>query len=194
MQRGGEHRVSAAVSAIRVLDEIKGMERKNLALELLKKILGDEIKGRSRKNLIQSRKLSEMLESAIKRYQNNLLTAAQVIEELINLAKDMRSTDEQNKELGLTYDEVAFYDALAMNGSAKEVMGDETLRDLARILVEKMRANTSIDWTIKESVQAKLRVLVKRTLKQFGYPPDKTILATENILKQAEMFAEEWSG
>lgn len=176
------------------LAEIKGMERKNLALELLKKILGDEIKGRSRKNLIQSRKLSEMLESAIKRYQNNLLTAAQVIEELINLAKDMRSTDEQNKELGLTYDEVAFYDALAMNGSAKEVMGDETLRDLARILVEKMRANTSIDWTIKESVQAKLRVLVKRTLKQFGYPPDKTILATENILKQAEMFAEEWSG
>lgn len=174
------------------LAEIKGMERKNLALELLKKILGDEIKGRSRKNLIQSRKLSEMLESAIKRYQNNLLTAAQVIEELINLAKDMRSTDEQNKELGLTYDEVAFYDALAMNGSAKEVMGDETLRDLARILVEKMRANTSIDWTIKESVQAKLRVLVKRTLKQFGYPPDKTVLATENILKQAEMFAEEW--
>ena len=175
------------------LAEIKGMERKNLALELLKKILGDEIKGRSRKNLIQSRKLSEMLESAIKRYQNNLLTAAQVIEELINLAKDMRSTDEQNMELGLTYDEVAFYDALAMNGSAKEVMGDESLRDLARILVEKIRANTSIDWTIKESVQAKLRVLVKRTLKQFGYPPDKTVLATENILKQAEMLAEEWS-
>jgi type I restriction enzyme, R subunit len=175
------------------LAEIKGMERKNLALELLKKILGDEIKGRSRKNIIQSRKLSEMLESAIKRYQNNLLTAAQVIEELINIAKDIRNTDEQNKNLGLTYDEVAFYDALAMNGSAKEVMGDETLRDLARILVEKMRANTSIDWTIKESVQAKLRVLVKRTLKQYGYPPDKTILATENILKQAEMFAEEWS-
>lgn len=169
------------------------MERKNLALELLKKILGDEIKGRARKNFIQSRKLSEVLESAIKRYQNNLLTAAQVIEELINLAKEMRNTDEQNKELGLTYDEVAFYDALAMNGSAKEVMGDETLRDLARILVEKVRANTSIDWTIKESVQAKLRVLVKRTLKQFGYPPDKTVLATENILKQAEMFAEEWS-
>lgn len=176
------------------LEEIKGMERKNLALELLKKILGDEIKGRSRKNFTQSRKLSEMLELAIKRYQNNLLTAAQVIEELINLAKDMRSTDEQNKELGLTYDEVAFYDALAMNGSAKEVMGDESLRDLARVLVEKMRANTSIDWTIKESVQAKLRVLVKRTLKQFGYPPDKTVLATENILKQAELFAEDWSG
>src|SRR3989339_1835391 len=174
------------------LDEIKGMERKNLAMELLKKILGDEIKGRSCNNLIQSRKLSEMLESAIKRYQNNLLTAAQVIEELINLAREIRSEDEQNSELGLTYDEVAFYYALAVNDSAKEVMGDETLRDLARILVEKVRANTSIDWTLKESVQAKLRVLVKRTLKQFGYPPDQQLLATENILKQAEMFAEEW--
>jgi len=175
------------------LDEIKGMERKNLAMELLKKILGDEIKSRSRKNFIQSRKLSEMLESAIKRYQNNLLTAAQVIEELINLAKDIRSEDEQNSELGLTYDEVAFYYALAVNDSAKEVMGDETLRDLARILVEKVRANTSIDWTLKESVQAKLRVLVKHTLKQFGYPPDQQLLATENILKQAEMFAQEWA-
>lgn len=175
------------------LEEIKGMERKNLAMELLKKILGDEIKSRSRKNFIQSRKLSEMLESAIKRYQNNLLTAAQVIEELINLARDIRSEDEQNSELGLTYDEVAFYYALAVSDSAKEVMGDETLRDLARILVEKVRANTSIDWTLKESVQAKLRVLVKRTLKQFGYPPDQQLLATENILKQAEMFAQEWS-
>lgn len=174
------------------LEEIKGMEHKNLAMELLKKILGDEIKTRTRKNLVQSKKLSEMLESAIKRYQNNLLTAVQVIEELINLAKDIRSTDERNEELGLSYDEVAFYDALAMNDSAKEVLGDETLRDLARILVQKVRANTSIDWTLKESVQAKLRVLVKRTLNKFGYPPDKQIIATEGILKQAEMLAEEW--
>ena len=122
-----------------------------------------------------------------------LIHDPRVIEELINLAKDIRNEDDQNSELGLTYDEVAFYYALAINDSAKEVMGDETLRDLARILVEKVRANTSIDWTLKESVQAKLRVLVKRTLKQFGYPPDNQLLATENILKQAEMFAQEWS-
>jgi len=175
------------------LEEIKGMERKNLALELLKKILGDEIRGRARKNFIQSRKMSEMLEASIKKYQNNLLTAAQVIDELINLARDINQTDQKNTELGLSYDEVAFYDALAMNSSATEVMGDENLRDLARVLVEKVRNNTSIDWKLKESIQAKLRILVKRTLRQFGYPPDKTILATENILKQAEMFAEEWS-
>ncbi len=175
------------------LEEIKGMERKNLAVELLKKILGDEIKTRTKKNLIMSRKLSEMLENAIKRYQNNLLTAAQVIEELIKLAKDIKQEDERSKNLGLTDDEVAFYDALANNDSAREVMKDETLRDLARLLVEKVKANTSIDWTIKESAQAKLRVIVKRTLKQFGYPPDQQALATENLLKQAELLADEWT-
>lgn len=175
------------------LEEIKGMERKNLAVELLKKILGDEIKTRTKKNLIMSRKLSEMLENAIKRYQNNLLTAAQVIEELIKLAKDIKQEDERSKNLGLTDDEIAFYDALANNNSAREVMKDETLRDLARLLVEKVKANTSIDWTIKESAQAKLRVIVKRTLKQFGYPPDQQALATENLLKQAELLADEWA-
>ena len=174
------------------LEEIKGMKRKNLALELLKKILGDEIKTRGRKNFIQSKKLSEMLENAVKKYQNNLITAAQIIEELINLAKDIKQTDERGKDLGLTEDEVAFYDALANNDSAKAVLGDDQLRDLARILVEKVKANTTIDWTIKESVQAKLRTIVRRTLRQFGYPPDKQLLATENILKQAELLADDW--
>lgn len=175
------------------LEEVQGMERKNLALELLKKILGDEIKTRERKNFIQSKKLSEMLESAIKRYQNNLLTAAQIIEELIKLAKDVRTTDQRTQDLGLTTDEVAFYDALTINDSAKSIMKDETLRDLARLLVEKVKSNTSIDWTIKESVQAKLRIIVKRTLRQFGYPPDQEKLATENILKQAELLADDWT-
>lgn len=175
------------------LDEVKGMERKNLALELLKKILGDEIKTRASKNFIQSRKLSEMLETSIKKYQNNLLTAAQVIEELIKLAQDIKQSDKRGQNLGLTDDEIAFYDALMINGSAKAVMGDDTLRDLARLLVEKVKANTTIDWTIKESVQARLRVIVKRTLNQFGYPPDKQKLATENILKQAELLADNWN-
>src|SRR3989339_270741 len=175
------------------LEEVKGMERKNLALELLKKILNDEIKSRSRKNLIQGRKLSEMLENAIKKYQNNLLTAAQVIEELIKLAKDIRAEDDKAKEMGLSEEEIAFYDALAYNDSAKDLMGVDKLRELARALVVKVKSNTSIDWTIKESVQAKLRVLVKRTLKQYGYPPDMQKLATDNVLKQAAMLADDWA-
>ena len=175
------------------LEEVRGMERKNLALELLKKILGDEIKSRAKKNFIQSKKLSEMLEMAIKKYQNNLLTAAQVIDELIKLAEDIKASDARGTDLGLTEDEIAFYDALVMNGSAQEILGDETLRDIARILVKKVKENTTIDWTIKESVQARLRVIVKRTLNQYGYPPDKQKLATESILKQAELFAGEWA-
>jgi type I restriction enzyme, R subunit len=175
------------------LEEIRDMKRKNLALELLKKIIDDEIKTRTKKNFIQSKKLSDMLDTAIKKYQNNLLTAAQVIEELINIAKEIKVSDTRGEDLGLNEDEIAFYDALAINGSAKKVLGDETLRELARILVQKVKANTAIDWTIKESVQAKLRVIVKRILRQYGYPPDKQKLATENILKQAELFADEWS-
>jgi type I restriction enzyme R subunit len=175
------------------MDEIRNMNRKNIALELLKKLLNDEIKGRTKRNFIQSRKLSEMLESAIKRYQNNLLTAAQIIEELIDLAKEIRKEDARVKELGLTEYEVAFYDALANNESAREVMSDEILKELAHVLVERVRANTSIDWTIKESVQAKLRTIVKRTLRKYGYPPDMQLLATENILQQARLLADEWS-
>ncbi len=174
------------------LAEIQGMERKNLAMELLKKILGDEIKMKERKNFIESKKFSEMLGNAIKRYQNNLLTAVQVIEELINLAQELRQSGNRGHDLGLSENEVAFYDALIANGSARDVLGDSTLRELARILVEKVKSNTSIDWTLKESVQAKLRVLVKRTLRKYGYPPDEEKLATDNILKQAELFAETW--
>ena len=170
------------------------MKRKNLALELLKKILKDELRTRTRKNLAQGRKFSEMLEQAIRKYQNNLLTAAQVIEELINLAREIKDSDERAADMGLSGDEVAFYDALALNESAKEVMGDETLRELAQVLVQRVRQNTSIDWTIKESVRAKLRTVIKRLLKEYGYPPDKQKLATENILQQAEYFADEWSG
>ncbi|MDD5738683.1 MAG: type I restriction endonuclease subunit R [Candidatus Pacebacteria bacterium] len=175
------------------LAEIKDMKRKNIALELLKKILNDEIRLRMRKNFIQSKKLSEMLENAIKRYQNNLLTTAQVIEELIKLAKEIRESDMRLHELNLSEDEIAFYDALSNNDSAKKVLGDDALRDLARLLVQKVKANTSIDWTIKESIQAKLRVIVRRTLRQYGYPPDQQLLATENVLKQAELFADDWS-
>jgi len=176
------------------LREVQGMQRKNLAIELLKKLLNDEIKLRTKKNLIQSKKLSEMLENAIRKYQNNLLTAAQVIEELIKLANEIKDSDKRGEEHNLSVDELAFYDALADNQSARDVLGDEKLRDLARVLVERVKDNTSIDWTIKESVRAKLRVIVKRLLRQYGYPPDKQKIATENVLKQAELLADDWSG
>jgi type I restriction enzyme R subunit len=189
----GIKRPDISILSDEFLAEIKGMKRKNLAFELLKKILSDEIRIRLSRNLIQGKKLSELLENAIKKYQNNLLTTVQVIEELIELAKHIKSEDERGKKLNLSDDEIAFYDALANNDSAKKVLGDDTLRELARILVEKVRDNTSIDWTIKESVQAKLRIIIKRTLRKYGYPPDKQLLATENILKQAELFANEWA-
>lgn len=173
------------------LDEVKGMERKNIAFELLKKILNDEINLRVRKNFIQSKKLSELLENSIRKYQNNLLTTAQVIEELIRLAKDIKESDKRGETLHLSDNELAFYDALANNQSAKDVLGDETLKALARVLVEKVKSNTSIDWTLKESVQSRLRVIVKRTLRQYGYPPDLELIATENVMKQAALLADE---
>lgn len=189
----GIKRPDISILSDEFLEEIKGMERKNLALELLKKILNDEIKTRTRKNFILSKKLSEMLENAIKRYQNNLLTTTQVIEELIRLAQDIRKSDKRGQELNLTEDELAFYDALANNKSARDVLGDDVLRDLARVLVSKVKDNTSIDWTLKESIQSRLRVIVRRTLRKYGYPPDQQLLATENVLKQAELLADNWA-
>jgi len=167
------------------------MERKNIALELLKKLLNDEIRMRTRKNFIQSKKLSEMLENAIKKYQNNLLTTAQVIDELIKLAKDIREGDKRGQELNLGEDELAFYDALANNENAKEVLGDKQLATIAIEVFRSVKGNATIDWTLKESVRARLRRDVKRILNRFGYPPDEQLLATENVLKQAELMANE---
>lgn len=175
------------------LEEIKGMKHKNLALELLRKILNDELKTRSKFNLIQSRKLSEMLENAIKKYQNNLISAAEIINELISIAKEVRESDNRGEKLHLSVDELAFYDAICDNGSAKEFMKDDVLRDIAKILVERVRTNTSIDWQIKENVRAKLRVIVRRVLREYGYPPDKQEQAVQTVLQQAEMLADIWA-
>ena len=171
--------------------EVKNMEHKNIALEVLKKLINDEIKTRTKKNLIQSRSLMEMLENSIKKYHAKILTAAEVIEELINLSKEIHNMDKEPAEMGLSEYEYAFYTAIADNDSAKELMEKDKLRELAVVLFEKIKANASIDWTIKESVKAKLKVIVKRTLRQFGYPPDMQKLATETVLKQAELIAEE---
>jgi len=170
--------------------EVKGMKHQNLALELLKKLLNDEIKIRSKTNLVKSRKLLEMLEVAIKRYQNNLLTTAEIIQELINIAKEIKEADKEGERLGLTKDEVAFYNALEVNDSAVLVMGDDQLKQIAREITDKVRANATIDWTIRESARAKLMVLVKRTLTKWGYPPDKQAKAIETVLKQAELMAD----
>jgi len=176
------------------LMEVQGMKHENIALEVLKKLLNDEIKTRKKTNLVQSKSLMEMLENSIKKYHNKIITAAEVIEELIALSKEIHKMDEEPKEMGLTDFEYAFYTAIANNDSAKEVMEKDVLRELAVVLTERVRANASIDWTIKESVRAKLKVIVKRTLRQFGYPPDMQKLATETVLKQAEMIANELTG
>lgn len=170
--------------------EVQGMKHKNLAIELLKKILNNELKARAKTNLVKSRKLLEMLESAIKRYQNNLLSTAEIIQELINIAKQIKEADLEGVKLGLNTDEVAFYNALEINDSAVQVLGDDTLKEIAREIADKVRANATIDWTIRESARAKLMVLVKRTLTKYGYPPDKQQKAIDTVLKQAEMMAD----
>ncbi|MFA7231221.1 MAG: DUF3387 domain-containing protein, partial [Victivallaceae bacterium] len=171
--------------------EVKNMEHKNIGLEVLKKLLNDEIKTRTKKNLIQGRTLMEMLENSIKKYHNKILTAAEVIDELIGISKEIQSMDKEPKEIGLSDYEYAFYTAIANNDSAREVMEKDKLRELAVVLYEKIKENASIDWTIKESVKAKLKVIVKRILRKYGYPPDMQMLATETVLKQAELIAEE---
>ena len=175
------------------LAEVKGMPHKNLALELLKRLLNDEIKTRSKKNLIQGRSFAEMLERTIRKYQNKAIEAAQIIEELIELAKEIREAGKRGEKLNLTEDELAFYDTLEVNDSAVKVLGDETLRSIARELVKTVRNNVTIDWTLKESVQAKLRVMVKRILRKYGYPPDKQKKATETVLEQATLICRDWA-
>ncbi len=180
------------------LEQIKNLPRKNLALELLKRLLNEEIKIRSNTNLVQSRKFSEMLAEAVKRYQSGLIEAAQLIEELIKLAQDIRAADKRGEKLNLRVDELAFYDALADNPKAETILGDDILKAIAHELVDSVRRNTSIDWQLKESVQAKLRVLVKRILRKYKYPPDdpQTGDYTESVNKvlgQAELLADYWT-
>jgi type I restriction enzyme R subunit len=174
------------------LAEVHELPQKNLAVELLKKLLLGEIKTRSRRNLVQARLFSELLEKAIRKYQNRAVETAQVIEELIGLAKHMREEQNRGAQLGLNEDEIAFYDALETNDSAVKVLGDDTLRTIARELVETVRKNTTIDWTIRQNVRANLRVLVKRILRKYGYPPDKQEKATITVLEQAEILSANW--
>ena len=174
------------------LHEVRGMGRRNLAVELLERLLKGELATRRRKNVVQARSFAEMLEQTIRRYQNRAVEAAQVIEELIGLAREMRAANARGERLGLSDDELAFYDALGVNDSAVQVLGDETLRDIARELVETVRGNVTIDWTLRENVRANLRRLVKRVLRKHGYPPDKQESATRTVLEQAELLSAAW--
>ncbi len=176
------------------LADVHDMPQRNVAIELLRKLLFDEIKLRSRKNLVQSRSFAEMLERTIHSYQNRAIEVAQVIAELIELAKEIRESNKRGEELKLSEEELAFYDALEVNDSAVKVLGDENLKIIARELVETVRNNVSIDWTVKENVRAKLRVMVKRILRKYGYPPDKQEKATQTVLEQAEVIARDWAG
>ncbi len=174
------------------LAEVRGMPQRNLAVELLRKLLEGEIKARARKNVVQSRSFAELLENAIRKYENRAIETVQVIEELIALAKDLREADRRGEKLGLTEDEIAFYDALEVNDSAVKVLGDETLRIIAQELVRAVRSNLKIDWAVRENVRAEMRVIVKRILRRYGYPPDKQARATELVLEQAEVLCKEW--
>ena len=189
----GIKRPDISILSDEFLLEVKNMKHKNIAIETLKKLLNDEIKGRAKRNIIQGKTLMEMLEDSIKRYHNKVITAVEVIEELIGIAKNIQSADKEPKALNLSDEEYAFYTAVANNKSARELMGKTQLRELAIALTDKVRKNASIDWQIKESVRAKIRVMVKRTLREYGYPPDMEKLATDNVLKQAECIADEIS-
>jgi type I restriction enzyme R subunit len=189
----GLKRPDVSILSDEFLEEVQHMPQKNLALELLRKLLNDEIKSRSGRNVVQARSFADLLEQTIRRYQNRTIDAAEVITELIDLAKDVRDADKRGEALGLTEDEVAFYDALAQNDSAVDVMGDKQLAIIALELVKSVRANVTIDWTVKQGARAKIRVLVKRILRQYGYPPDLQEAAADLVLEQAELLAAQWS-
>ena len=189
----GLKRPDISILSDEFLAEVRNLPHQNLAVELLQRLLQDEIKVRSRRNVVEARSFAELLDQAIRRYQNRAIETAQVIEELIELAKDMRAAQRRGEELGLSDEELAFYDALATNDSAVQVLGDETLKIIARELVATVRRNVTIDWTIRENVRAQLRVYVKRILRKYGYPPDKQEQATQTVLEQAELFSEAWA-
>ena len=175
------------------LSEVQGMPHRNLAVELLEKLLKGEVSTKRRKNVVQARSFAEMLETTLRRYQNRAIEAAQVIEELIALAREMREANARGEQLGLSDDDLAFYDALEPNDSAVQVLGDETLRDIARELVDTVRNNVTIDWILRENVRANLRRLVRRILRHHGYPPDKQEQATQTVLEQAEVLSQDWA-
>jgi len=175
------------------LAEVRDMERKNLALEALRKLINGEIRSQSKRNVTQSKAFSERLENAIARYHANAITTVQVLEDLIQIAKDIRAARARGEETGLSDQEIAFYDALAENQSARDIMGEPALRLIAHELMMSIKENVSVDWMHRETARARIRVLVKRILRKYGYPPDLQDSAVQTVLQQAEALSAEWS-
>lgn len=193
LQAAGLETPDISILSEEFLAEVQGMEKKNLAMEALRKLLNGEIRSRTQTNVVQTKAFSERLEEAIARYHANALTTAEVIQELINLARDIREAHRRGDETGLSSEEIAFYDALAQNESAVDVMGDEQLRVIAQELLNNLRSNASVDWQHRSAARARMRVLVKRILRKYGYPPDLQDDAVKTVLQQAEVLAERWA-
>ena len=175
------------------LEDVRQMPYRNLAVELLEKLLNDGIKAKTRNNLVQEKRFSDRLQETLRKYNNRAIETSQVIEELIQMAKDFQAEMEREASLGLNPDEIAFYDALANNESAVRELGDDTLKQIAREITEKLRKSTTVDWQVRDSVRAQLKILVRRTLQRWKYPPDKAAEAIELVMKQAEMLSNAWT-
>jgi len=193
LQAAGVEAPDISILSDEFLAEIQGMEKKNLAMEALRKLINGEVRSRSRVNVVQTKAFSDRLEDAIARYHTNAITTAQVIQELIDLAKDIRAARMRGEEEGLSEDEIAFYDALAENESAVDVIGDDQLRVIAHELLNSLKNNVSVDWEHRENARAKMRVLVKRILRKHGYPPDLQDAAVQTVLQQAEVLSARWA-
>lgn len=189
----GMEKPDVSILSDEFLEEVKSLPQRNLALEMLRKLINDEIKTRSQKNIVQARSFSEMLEKSVRKYQNRAIETAEVIQELIRIAQELREAKKHGESLGLSEDETAFYDALAENGSARKIMGDDKLKFLAQELIKNVRQSVSIDWTLRENTRAQIRIMVKRILRKYGYPPDMEKKATDLVIEQAELLCKEWN-
>jgi type I restriction enzyme R subunit len=193
MRAAGLESPDISILSDEFLAEVRQMERRNLAIEALKKLIAGEVRSQAQRNVTQSKAFTERLEAAIARYHANALTTAQVLEELIQIAKDIRASRARGEETGLTDEEIAFYDALAENKSARDVMGEPALRVIAHELVKSIRGSVSVDWVHREAARARIRVLVKRILRKYGYPPDLQDAAVQTVLQQAEALSASWA-
>lgn len=193
MQAAGIESPDISVLSDEFLAEVRDLETKNLALEALRKLLNGEIRSQSKRNVTQSKAFSERLETAIARYHANAVTTVQVLEELIQIAKDIRTARARGEETGLSDQEIAFYDALAENQSARDIMGEPALRVIAHELMKSIKENVTVDWMHREAARARIRVLVKKILRKYGYPPDLQDAAVQTVLQQAEALSAEWA-
>jgi type I restriction enzyme R subunit len=194
MKAAGIQTPDISILSDEFLAEVRDLDKKNLALEALRKLINGEVHSQSKRNVVQARAFTQRLEAAIARYHTNAITTVEVLEELIRLAKDIRASRERGEETGLSNDEIAFYDALAENGSARDVMGEPQLRVIAHELVATVKSTVTVDWMHRDAARARMRIVVKKILRKYGYPPDLQDAAVQTVLQQAEALSAEWAG